>query len=348
MARLKLLITFASAAFIAASAAAQVSTGTSAQTDGKSQFIRPGDVSPEEYSRLLAEADRIRAYQAKQSTATVTYNAANNSGYYSGTTQPQTYAEYMAAKQREQQASQSQQQPIAPAQPTYVSQSQQYANTGTPTSQGQQPVYVQQAPLPQNQTYQAPTNNQLVYATMPNVVGTSAPTAVMPSMATYAVPQGAHSVVKGDTLYALSRKYGVALNTLKQANGLLDNTISIGQNLVIPARQQTVLVNYAAPAQSTVNTQVQYRAPSSTAYVSPTYKVPTSVNTTQMGSRTIKAVQPVPASGVYAVLPKDTLYGISRFACVKATDVASLNGISEGAVLQPGQKLQMPSGHCLN
>jgi len=38
-------------------------------------------------------------------------------------------------------------------------------------------------------------------------------------------------VSKGDTLYSISRKYGVSVNDLKSWNGLPDNTISIGQVL---------------------------------------------------------------------------------------------------------------------
>ena len=42
-----------------------------------------------------------------------------------------------------------------------------------------------------------------------------------------------HTVVKGDTLYALSRKYAISVDELKQLNNLNDNTISIGQVLNI-------------------------------------------------------------------------------------------------------------------
>ena len=38
-------------------------------------------------------------------------------------------------------------------------------------------------------------------------------------------------VKKGDTLYSISRKFGLSVSTLKQLNGLKDNTIAIGQKL---------------------------------------------------------------------------------------------------------------------
>jgi LysM repeat protein len=46
-------------------------------------------------------------------------------------------------------------------------------------------------------------------------------------------PAGAsyHSVEKGDTLYNISRRYGLTVNELMQLNSLLDNNIKIGQKL---------------------------------------------------------------------------------------------------------------------
>lgn len=40
-----------------------------------------------------------------------------------------------------------------------------------------------------------------------------------------------HSVIKGQTLYGISRLYGLTVDQLKQLNGLTGNTISIGQQL---------------------------------------------------------------------------------------------------------------------
>ncbi len=42
-----------------------------------------------------------------------------------------------------------------------------------------------------------------------------------------------HEVKAGDTLYAISRKYGVAVDSIKALNGMNDNAISIGQKLRI-------------------------------------------------------------------------------------------------------------------
>ncbi|MBI1224395.1 MAG: LysM peptidoglycan-binding domain-containing protein [Bacteroidetes bacterium] len=56
-------------------------------------------------------------------------------------------------------------------------------------------------------------------------IPTTPPTTDQPAGAVY------HTVEKGDTLYNISRRYGLSVDTLKQLNNLTDNTISIGQKL---------------------------------------------------------------------------------------------------------------------
>jgi LysM repeat protein len=43
-----------------------------------------------------------------------------------------------------------------------------------------------------------------------------------------------HIVQKGDTLYSISKKYKVDIKSLVQENQLENNTIFLGQNLIIP------------------------------------------------------------------------------------------------------------------
>lgn len=42
-----------------------------------------------------------------------------------------------------------------------------------------------------------------------------------------------HIVVKGDTLYSISKKYGLTVDELKRLNGLTSNNIDIGQTLIL-------------------------------------------------------------------------------------------------------------------
>lgn len=45
-----------------------------------------------------------------------------------------------------------------------------------------------------------------------------------------------HTVVRGDTLWGLSRKYNVSVDAIKQANSMRNDTVVLGSTLVIPAR----------------------------------------------------------------------------------------------------------------
>lgn len=45
-----------------------------------------------------------------------------------------------------------------------------------------------------------------------------------------------HTVVRGDTLWGLSRKYNVPVDSIKRANNMTSDTVVLGSRLQIPAR----------------------------------------------------------------------------------------------------------------
>ena len=60
--------------------------------------------------------------------------------------------------------------------------------------------------------------------------------------------QQTHNVLRGDTLYNISKRYNVTVDNLKSANYMSDNNIGIGQVLNIPASTTIVSENtYVAP-----------------------------------------------------------------------------------------------------
>ncbi len=59
----------------------------------------------------------------------------------------------------------------------------------------------------------------------------SIPTTTEPTVPNTPVPDGYHLVVKGDTLYNVSRRYNLTVTKLKQLNGMTDDNIKIGQQL---------------------------------------------------------------------------------------------------------------------
>lgn len=58
------------------------------------------------------------------------------------------------------------------------------------------------------------------------------PGATPPPVAGRAVP---HVVVKGDTIWGLSRRYGTTQEAIRAANGLTDDNIQLGRTLQIPS-----------------------------------------------------------------------------------------------------------------
>ncbi len=143
-----------------------------------------------------------------------------------------------------------------------------------------------------------------------------------------------YTVSKGDTLYNISKRYDTSVESIQAENGLTGTALSIGQRIRIPG----VIVE-------SINTFAQ-----------PVFSSPA---TTTGGYVTRRVIQPAPfverpqvenviASGaIYAVLPKDTLYSISRRTCVGVKDIIANNAIPNPDVLTPGQRLTLPSGHCL-
>jgi LysM repeat protein len=57
-----------------------------------------------------------------------------------------------------------------------------------------------------------------------------------------------HRVVSGDTLYNISKRYGVTIDQIKQLNGLRDNTISLNQVLKIREADPTAPIAASTPA----------------------------------------------------------------------------------------------------
>ncbi|MGL2966486.1 glucosaminidase domain-containing protein [Flavobacterium sp. XGLA_31] len=42
-----------------------------------------------------------------------------------------------------------------------------------------------------------------------------------------------YTVVKGDTLYSISKKFNISIDELKKKNNLIDNTLSLGQSIIV-------------------------------------------------------------------------------------------------------------------
>ena len=74
------------------------------------------------------------------------------------------------------------------------------------------------------------------------------------------IPQTAniHTVIKGDTLTKVAQKYNVPVGNLKQWNGLMSDTIFVGQKLSIGQRDEKDLAT-EAPTASVVEAVIQFK-----------------------------------------------------------------------------------------
>ena len=142
-----------------------------------------------------------------------------------------------------------------------------------------------------------------------------------------------HTVSKGETLYKISKRYDASVQSIQAENGLTGTTLSIGQRLRIPGVIVESINSVAHPVFASTPVQEGY-VTRRIVEPTPTIRAPR--------VETVGA-----AEAVYAILPKDTLYSISRRTCVGVADIVSRNGISNPNNLQPGQKITLPVGHCL-
>lgn len=127
------------------------------------------------------------------------------------------------------------------------------------------------------------------------------------AVAVAVAPQAATTYVvrAGDSLWGISRRFGVSLNALLTANGLtVTSVIHPGQRLTIPSGTGAT----APPAT---------RVPVTTA--------------------------PSAGASSYTVRAGDSLYGIARRLGVSLPSLLTANGLSLSSVIHPGQRLTVPS-----
>lgn len=127
------------------------------------------------------------------------------------------------------------------------------------------------------------------------------------------IPDVSYVVQRGDTLSGIAARFSTTVAELATINQLRDrHSIRIGQTLILPAQDGSVpslvVSNQPAPGQSQPAAQVA-------------------------------AAATVPANGEYEIRRGDTLSAIARRFNMPLATLLALNGLDEGAVIQPGQRL---------
>lgn len=164
---------------------------------------------------------------------------------------------------------------------------------------------------------------------------------------TYVAPSDSnyYTVQKGDSLWSISKKFGITVTDLKNANNLTSNLLSVGQNLIIPGLNEQPtggeyvvqkgdsLYSIARKYNTTVdNLKSINKLTTDALSIGQIIKLP--ANTTDTPS--------VNNEKTYTIKSGDTLYSIARANNTTVEKLKELNNLSSNT-LTVGRVLKLPS-----
>ncbi len=117
-------------------------------------------------------------------------------------------------------------------------------------------------------------------------------------------PRLIHTVVRGDSLYTIARRYGSTVASIRQANGLRRNLIHPGQNLIVPRL---------------------------------------GLFTRRTAARSRRKIRVRPGEKIYVVQAHDTLWDIARAFDVPVSRLRAANRLSRRSLIHPRQRLVIPT-----
>ncbi|MEM1288026.1 MAG: LysM peptidoglycan-binding domain-containing protein [Pseudomonadota bacterium] len=169
-------------------------------------------------------------------------------------------------------------------------------------------------------------------AALPQVTGTSS---VSRSSGGWSTIGGTRvNVQPGDTLFSMSRRYGVPAQVLQDVNGLSSpDGLRAGQQLVIPVFSTAA----AAPTRSDT-TITGTNTVSNRAAPAPTPR-PRAASVRQQPQTVAQPSNAV--SGTHTVTSGDTAFNISRRYGMTVEELARLNGLSNPGAIRIGQRLRV-------
>lgn len=172
------------------------------------------------------------------------------------------------------------------------------------------------------------------------------------------VPSGAilHKVAPGETLFSISKNYGVSVDQVKMSNDLKGNDLSVGQSLIIEngglatTASQSVSPVQAQQKPAVQNTPVKEVAPASTVKVekpAPKQKEIESVKVEQPKSTSTQVPTSAPMVPgefrTHQVKSGETLFSISSQYGAKVEDLITWNALTSNNVRE-GQNLKVGRG----
>ena len=147
-----------------------------------------------------------------------------------------------------------------------------------------------------------------------------------------------YTVVSGDTLYTIARRYGTTVDMIKSLNNLTSDILQIGQILAIPTSSQDTYINYIVESGDTLytiarryNTSIDTikslnNLTSDILMIGQVLRIPTNAGTNYIN---------------YTVIAGDTLYLIARRYNTTVDEIKNFNGLTSNN-LNIGQVLRIP------
>ncbi len=173
----------------------------------------------------------------------------------------------------------------------------------------------------------------------------------IPYVTKSAVPSGStvHKVVPGETMFSISKKYGVTVSEILGWNNLQGADISVGQSLVMKgiepksAPVQTVAVPVIQPKEEkTIPTITSPAAPKTVSESKPELaKTSTPAPVTPSPAKTTATPTNLPGDWItHTVSQGETLFSISKKYNANVNDVLSWNGLASNSI-SVGQRLKV-------
>ena len=148
-----------------------------------------------------------------------------------------------------------------------------------------------------------------------------------------------YTVLPGDTLYGISKQFGVSVNDIKLQNNLKNNIINLGEVLIIPSIATSIL--YTVKKGDTLYS-ISKRYGVSVNEISRVNNLTSSVLTIGQ-TLFIPINDSIDEFNYYTVLKGDTLYSISRKFNTTVDSLKKLNNLNSN-LLSVGEQIKVPSG----
>ncbi len=138
-----------------------------------------------------------------------------------------------------------------------------------------------------------------------------------------------HTVQKGETLYSISRKYGLSVEQVKAFNGLSGNELKVGQVLKLNADAVASSKTEKTDSKKTESSQKSE---------------PNKKENENPSPSPVANEKPAPSKsvdGIYVVQKGDTWSGIAHDFGLSIAELQNINKVDSDAVLKIGQKLKI-------